>query len=282
MSEGRLEAIDTRHLFAPERAALLEVLESLAPEEWLRPTVCPGWSVVDVARHVLWTDVSYLARHRDGWFGPPGEPEPDLSTWEHLVAFINELNDKWLRGTKRMSPSLVVTFLRATGAEMGTFQSNRDLLTAGVPVDWAGEGPAPLWLDIAREYTERWVHQQHIRDATGRPGLTDWHFMYPVLDAFARALPHALRETAAAAGTRVQLRIFGDAGGAWTVERKDEGWKPTGVHAAPVEARVTMDQDLAWRLFTKGISVERARERLHIEGHPALAAAVIQMVSIIA
>lgn len=27
-----------------------------------------------------------------------------------------------------------------------------------------------MWLDAAREYTEFWVHQQQIRDATGRPG----------------------------------------------------------------------------------------------------------------
>ena len=36
-------------------------------------------------------------------------------------------------------------------------------------VNWAGPEPAPIWLDPAREYTERWVHQQHIRDAVRNP-----------------------------------------------------------------------------------------------------------------
>jgi hypothetical protein len=30
-----------------------------------------------------------------------------------------------------------------------------------------------MWLDIARDYTERWVHDQQIRDAVGRARLKD-------------------------------------------------------------------------------------------------------------
>jgi hypothetical protein len=45
-----------------------------------------------------------------------------------------------------------------------------DLDATGGPVEWAtGSDPAPVWLDVAREYMERYVHQQQIRDATGRP-----------------------------------------------------------------------------------------------------------------
>jgi hypothetical protein len=44
-----------------------------------------------------------------------------------------------------------------------------DLDALGEPVSWAGPDPAPLWLDCARDFTEYWVHQQQIRDATGRP-----------------------------------------------------------------------------------------------------------------
>lgn len=47
-----------------------------------------------------------------------------------------------------------------------------DLNALGGPVEWAtGSDPAPAWLDIAREYMERYIHQRQIRDATGRPGL---------------------------------------------------------------------------------------------------------------
>ena len=34
-------------------------------------------------------------------------------------------------------------------------------------VAWAGEERSPAWFDVARELTERWHHQAHIRLATG-------------------------------------------------------------------------------------------------------------------
>lgn len=35
-----------------ERGALADLLETLAPEEWDRPSLCAGWSVRDVATHL--------------------------------------------------------------------------------------------------------------------------------------------------------------------------------------------------------------------------------------
>lgn len=36
-----------------ERSALADLLETLRPEEWDHPTLCPGWAVRDVAAHVI-------------------------------------------------------------------------------------------------------------------------------------------------------------------------------------------------------------------------------------
>jgi hypothetical protein len=36
-------------------------------------------------------------------------------------------------------------------------------LTRASSVYWAG--PVPLWFDLAREFTERWVHYRQIQDA---------------------------------------------------------------------------------------------------------------------
>jgi uncharacterized protein (TIGR03083 family) len=36
-----------------ERAALADMLETLTPEEWEHPSLCAGWSVRDVAAHVI-------------------------------------------------------------------------------------------------------------------------------------------------------------------------------------------------------------------------------------
>ncbi|MEX5302988.1 maleylpyruvate isomerase family mycothiol-dependent enzyme [Kocuria sabuli] len=36
-----------------ERAALADLLETLSPQQWEHPTLCPGWAVRDVAAHVI-------------------------------------------------------------------------------------------------------------------------------------------------------------------------------------------------------------------------------------
>jgi len=71
MNIGDQPVIDTRRLFAPEREALLGVLESLTHEQWQLPTVCPGWTVHDVALHLLWVDISNVSRRRDSYSGRP-------------------------------------------------------------------------------------------------------------------------------------------------------------------------------------------------------------------
>jgi uncharacterized protein (TIGR03083 family) len=63
--------IDVRSPFAPLRAALVELLRGLGRPDWARPTACPGWSVHDIAAHILGDHVGRLSRHRDGFRSPP-------------------------------------------------------------------------------------------------------------------------------------------------------------------------------------------------------------------
>jgi uncharacterized protein (TIGR03083 family) len=278
-----LGRIDARELVPEERAALLELLAELTDAEWFRPTVCTGWTVHDVVSHLLGVDVQFLSGGRDRFGGPPGTaPTGDLTDWATLVAFINGRNAGWVEATRRISPRLLRELLAFTGEAIAAYLPTVDLEAIGVPVSWADPGPAPAWLHIAREYTERWTHQQHIRDAVGKPGFTDRRHFAPVLDAFARALPHTLRVTPAAPGTRVRLVITGAAGGRWTAVRGDERWALDDDHAAPVAATVTIDQGVAWRLFTKGLASDEADRFVAVAGDRALAAPMVRMVTIIA
>jgi uncharacterized protein (TIGR03083 family) len=211
--------IDARPLFPEERAALLELLVGLTPDEWQAPTVCPGWSVHDLALHLLFVDLGVLSRQRDHYFGRPQDAPAAPLDWDQIVVLVNENNDAWLRGARRISPPLLIDFLRLTGDQLTRFYATLDLDALGGAVNWAGPDPAPVWLDVAREYTERWVHQQQIRDAVGKPGLTARRFYFPVLDAFARAIPHTLRDVTASPGARVALVVTGEAGGIWTAAR---------------------------------------------------------------
>jgi len=152
----------------------------------------------------------------------------------------------------------------------------------GEPVSWAGPEPASHWLDLAREYTERWHHQQHIRDAVRKPGLKEARFFAPILEAFVQAMPYTYRDMTAPEGTCVSLCISGDAGGQWTIRQEGKAWVLYVGAQEPLDAKVTIDQEDAWRLFTKGIDPNQVRARSSITGAEDLGARIFQMVSIIA
>jgi hypothetical protein len=155
-------------------------------------------------------------------------------------------------------------------------------MALGEPVSWAGSDPAPVWLDVAREYTERWLHQQHIRDAVARPGLTDHRFFAPVLDAFVRALPHTFRQVRRDIGAVVELVILGDAGGTWFLVQTDDAWLLTQEVTSLAQTSLTLDQDIAWRIFTRGISPTAAAANSTLSGDHSLGLKILEAVSIIA
>ncbi len=276
-----LEPVLIVHLFPEERQRLLELLRTLADDEWDTPTVCPGWSVKDIALHLLADDIGRLSRGRDA-FGPAAfVPKGERDFESELLDFINHQNEIWVEAAHRISPRLLCDLLRFMGDETQRYFESLDLFAMGEPVSWAGLDPAPVWLDIAREYTERWLHHQQIRDAVGRPGLNEPRLFAPVLDTFVRALPHTFRDVQAPTGTQVRFTVTGDAGGVWTLVQEGR-WMLYRGESADSRATVTMEADTAWRLFTKGISREVALARTEITGDRSLGLRVLDTVSIIA
>ena len=271
--------IDVVDLLSLDRGALLDVLAGLSPDEWHAPSPCPGWSVKDVAAHILGDDLGNLAGGRDDYADPSS---PNSPSWDELVAFINRRNEDWIVAARRLSPRSLVELLEFTGPRVVDHFRSLDPLTIGPPVSWAGPHPAPRWLHIAREYTERWLHQQQIREGAGRPDLTQRRFLFPVLDTFVHALPHTYRGVAGRNGDCVRFAVTGDAGGEWTLVCRDGGWGLYEDVALPPIAQVTIDQDTAWRLFTKGTDPEPARRRARLSGDVQLAAVALQAVAIIA
>jgi len=110
-------------------------------------------------------------------------------------------------------------------------------------VSWAGPDPAPVWFDLAREFTERWHHQQHIREAVEQPGLTEATFLRPVLETFVRALPRTFHAVEAAEGTTVALHVTGDAGNQWFLARQEGKWSLFTDHASAPMTAVTIKQE---------------------------------------
>jgi hypothetical protein len=189
-----------------------------------------------------------------------------------LPAWLDAFNQSWVHAARLLSTRVLADLLDAAGAWFEAHVAGLDLDATGPPVWWAGPDPAPVWLDVAREYTERWVHQQQIRDASGRPGLDGPRHAGPVVATFVHALPRSLAAAPAAPGTTVDLVVTGEGGGIWHVARDPDaaglGWdlRP-GPSPAPA-CRLTCAVGDAWRLYAgyPGVSVAA-------EGDPTLAAA---------
>jgi uncharacterized protein (TIGR03083 family) len=271
-----LEPVYVVDLFEPMLDRLLEVLRLLSEEEWYRATPCEGWSVKDVALHLLGDDVGRLSRGRDkdtSYTLPPGVD---------FVSRINAQNALWVEATRRMSPRLLCDLLDFSGHEVVQYFKSLQLMEMNGPVSWAGPDPAPVWFDVAREYTERWHHQQHIREAVQRPGLTDAVFLTPVLDTFVRALPYTFRSVEAPDNTVVELGVVGDVGKSWFLLRQEAQWSLfAGTSLEPV-AGIILEPETAWRLFTKGMGKEEAMSKASIQGDEALATNIFDAVAIIA
>ena len=97
-----------------------------------------------------------------------------------------------------------------------------------------------------------------------------------------RALPHTYREVHRPDGTGIALTISGEAGGRWSILSEDGRWNLYRGAPQPVHAEVVIAQDVAWRLFTKGVSRAEAQSSVSLLGDRELGSVVLDMVSIIA
>jgi uncharacterized protein (TIGR03083 family) len=210
--------VDARSLLPQLRAELVALLTSLSADDWTRATACPGWPVHGIAAHLLGVELGNISLRRDRWWLSPG-------TGEDRDAWLNGFNQLWVDAARRISPPLLVELVDLGGRRFEQHVATLDLDSYGGPVSWAtGHDPAPVWLDVAREYMERYVHQHQIRDAVGRPPLRA-ALTGPVLATAAHALPQALRPVTRPAGTVVTFTADGEAGGTWHLVQAGSDWE---------------------------------------------------------
>jgi hypothetical protein len=259
--------VDVRPLFQPLGAELVALLRALRPEDWSRRAT-PRWSVHEVAAHLLDTSVRRLSIGRDG-HRPPA-PETPIDGFDALVGFLNGLNADWARVSPRFSPRLLTDLLEACDGWIAAHFALIPLdAPALFPVDWAGVDGGTMWLDLGRELTERWHHQQQIRDAVGAPALDDPRWIGPVLAIAARALPRAWSGVAAPAGTLVQVTT---PAASWCLRRDPPAWTLLEGRAPSPQATIETDAETAWRLWHRLLPREQAAARVTASGDPTLTA----------
>lgn len=225
----------------------MTLLRGVRDDEWSAPTAAGAWTVKDVTAHLLDTALRRLSMIAIPDFEP------------------NRANREWIAAMQRVSPRILIELIERYGREQAEYLASLDpYAKAQWGVAWAGEEESLNWFDVARELTERWHHQQQIRDALGREPLFE-PYLSPVIDTFVRGVPHAYRDVPGTVGIRI-----GDA--AWTLR---DGQLFTGQETASTV--VTIDPDSAWRLFTKA----KAKTPPNVDGDPRLAEPLLRMICVI-
>jgi len=258
-----VKPILTAHLFPKLESLLIELLRFLTPDDWEKQTVSPKWKVKDVAAHLLDTALRGISIARDGYL-----PEaPKTSSPAELAAFVNRLNQEGVHLYGRLSPAVLVSLMEVASRLFTEYHASRDpFASAPYGVSWAGEDKSVNWFDTAREFTERWHHQQQIRLAVDQPGIMTRELYYPVLDCFLRALPFTYRKVEAKFDTHVRINISGESGGSWYLYRATDSWQLLEEPFGEQVSETTIPQELAWRIFTKGIDRRSARSLVKVTG----------------
>jgi hypothetical protein len=193
---------------------------------------------------------------------------------------------------KTLKPADNYELLESTNEKVYEIFRNLDPFAESVyPVSWAGEKKSYNWFDIAREYTERWLHQQQIRDASGDKEIMIRQLYHPFLDIFMYAWP-AIMQGQGKVGMVLKTTITGEGGGVWLMEKKSsEGagkeWMlrqdVVEMETLPdIHAETIISGPVAWKLFSKSVRKEDIKESYEIKGDQELGERVLDMISVMA
>jgi uncharacterized protein (TIGR03083 family) len=254
-----------------EREQLLALLETLSPSEWRQQTQVPGWCVKDIALHILDDDLSVLARNRDG------DESGLINADDHqsLVLGLAAKNQRWIDGAQQLSSRLIIDLLAWSGDQVIEYY---ETVADGElsHVSWASDEPVPVWLDVAREFTERWVHQVQVREATERLGQFVGEHLPLVLRTFVWAFPHQYRADSDE-GTTVQIDLT--SGGIWTLTSQGRRtWSFAEGATASSDASASFGDDAGWRVLT---AAAYPAEQVTLSGPPHLVEPLLDVRSII-
>ena len=248
--------------FPPLHYHLMQLLARLRPEDWERPAV-GAWTVRDIAAHLLDSDLRRLSLCRDA-YRPPSSPGDDL------IGFLEGLNADWVKAAERLGPRVLVELLAWSAPQVHAWFASLDPhAEAAFAVSWA-EDRSEVWMDTAREYVEKWHHQEQVREAVGALRLDGYEWIQPVVDCCLRVLPRAYERTPADDGTTVSARVTGVGGGDWTLLREGGGWKLFVGRDHKARAGFSIDARDAWKLLTKGLTPEEGRARSTVFGSDEL------------
>ena len=272
--------IDVLSVFPTLNKELIYLLKSLKPSDWDKKTVCSDWTIRDIAIHLLDTNIRKLSTGRDGHSYLKNK---QFATYEELIIHLNQLNADYINAMRRVSTNILIEMIEKYQHELLNYFDELDPFDMTIsPDSWAGKEHSENWFDIAREYSERWLHQQQIRFALNDQKLLSREYYLPFLKTAMQALPYTYYKIKGPIGATVKLEIVGDAGSSWVIKREKNNWTFIDNDIANSDALVYIDQQIAWLIFSKGIKPLDAQQYYQLHGDTELASHALDLAAVMA
>src|SRR5260370_13404024 len=105
------------HLLRRVDEKLIDLLRSLAADEWNKQTIAPLWKVRDGEAHLLDTSLRKLSLVRDSCY----VDLVSVQSPQDLVALVNRLNLEGVTVYRRLSPPVLIDLMKMACEQTATF-----------------------------------------------------------------------------------------------------------------------------------------------------------------
>jgi uncharacterized protein (TIGR03083 family) len=187
-----------------------EVVASLTPDEWARPSRCAGWSVQDLVAHTG-SSFRILVEPPD-----PAVPAPQVETAEQMQDLLVVQRRGW------SSAEVAAEFLEHLGPALGALAALQDEPLATSPITLTELGTYPMHA-LADAYAfDLWCHLTVDLLAPGgpveraRPEATD-DVLGPAVGWMLTGLPQMCPSVSTVLDRPLAVRLTGAGGGEWTL-----------------------------------------------------------------
>ena len=242
-----------------------DLLGQLSTEEWSKPSPLPGWDVRDNVAHMLGAENMLLGRE-----APPIDIDRD--SVPHVRNDIGVFNEVWVEAMRSVDPPEVLArFVEATTARLAALQQmGQD--------EWDAESFTPAGRDTYGRFMQIrvfdcWLHEQDIRDATGRPGHQSGLAVEVTLDEMTTAMGFVVGKRAGAgAGTRVTFALT-DQGAVVRTINVEVGERAAVVAelSGPATTTLTMPVGVMTRRCAGRVGPDGLRDQIVVAGDAEIA-----------
>ncbi len=257
--EGKMmhEIMDVRRIYRQLFDQTITEFAKIPSDKFYGPTVLPSWKVNNIISHLTGnalyktTDIRRMAEQQ----------EKSSIDFDSLAHIINANNERWVEALDYLDQTVLLDLYESSySAMLLEFEKIQDLKSHAVhDVLWYSDDPSPWWLDMAREYTELWMHTAQIC------GYLDIAFpfekQYSTL--FHRICLLAVRRLFKSEENEVILRIQI---GTETYNISSENGFGIPEKGKPADAVITMTDNAAWKLFSGISPTPEEASSIQIEG----------------